>query len=238
MKMKRRDPDKLPTLVSSFFLQHLRQVRGASAHTVRAYRDTLRLYLNFTADVLRRGVADVRLVDFDVEHVTDFLRHLEDQRSNAIGTRNCRLAALKSFFRHLIRNDPERSEQYHRVLALPSKRARLRPASYLEPEQVRSILSKPDQRTRRGARDYTLLLFMYNTGARVAEVLKLCIQDMELTRPVMVRLHGKGNRDRLCPIWRDTVVAVRRLAALVNHLSNEKYRTQTRLSPAVDQHFH
>ena len=209
--MTRPPPNRLPALTESFFREYLQKVRGASPHTLRAYRDTLRLLLSFIADTQRCSVADLTLEDLHVDSILAFLAQLESQRANKVVTRNCRLTAIRGFFRHLIRHDPTRAEQYHRVLSLPSKKARHAVASYLEPEEVRLILGQPDRRTRLGMRDHALLLFLYNTGARVSEALALGIEDVHLTPPAQARLHGKGRKDRLCPLWKDTASALRRL---------------------------
>jgi site-specific recombinase XerD len=197
--------------VESFFREHLQRVRGASPHTLRAYRDALRLFFSFLADAERRGVADLRLDDLRAERVLAFLTHLESRRGNGPTTRNCRLAAIRAFFGHLLRHDPTRAEQYHRVLALPSKRTRPRPPTYLEPEEIGVLLGKPDASTPVGTRDHALLLLLYNTGARVSEALSVRISDLQLSPPRQVRLHGKGGKDRLCPLWRETAVVLGRL---------------------------
>lgn len=212
--MSRQSDNLLPHLVESFFNEHLRRVRGASRHTVIAYRDALRLLFSFVADMTRASVAELRLEDLDVEAISAFLDHLEAGRGNAPSTRNCRLAAVRSFFRHLVRNDPTHAEQYHRVLSLPSKRARIPLASYLEPEEMRLLLEKPDRRSARGFRHHALLLFLYNTGARVSEALDVRVRDIERAGPPQVRLRGKGGKDRLCPLWRETLRALAQLPAM------------------------
>jgi site-specific recombinase XerD len=201
----------LLSLVESFFRDHLQKMRGASPHTVKAYRDTLRLFFVFIADASKRSVSDLKLEDLRVELVTAFLNHLETSRANTAASRNYRLAALRSFFKHLVRHDLSHAEQYQRVLALESKKTRVVTASYLEPEDVRLILKQPDRRTMAGARDHALLLFLYNTGARVSEALTVRIGDLSLNHPKQVRLHGKGNKDRFCPLWRDTAETLRSL---------------------------
>lgn len=208
--MKAREASLL-SLVESFFRDHLQRLSGASPHTVRAYGETLRLFFCFVAD--RRGcsVADLALADLRAETVSAFLVHLETERANRVATRNYRLAAIRSFVRHLVRHDLTHADQYERILALPSKRARCSPASYLEPEDVRLIIRQPDRKTALGQRDHALLLFLYNTGARVSEALGVRLQDLSLVEPWQVRLHGKGGKDRFCPLWRDTVVALRSL---------------------------
>ncbi len=199
----------LLALVQSYFQDHLRAVRGASQHTVRAYRDALRLFFLFTAEQQRRPVADLRLDDVHAQRVLAFLDYLETVRGNAAATRNCRLAALHSFVAHLLRHDLSRAEQYRQILAIPAKRARVRPPSYLEPAEARALIAQPDPTTTCGARDRALLLFLYNTGARVSEALSVRLADLHLARPPHVRLHGKGSKDRMCPLWPETVRALR-----------------------------
>ena len=209
--MRRPANNPLPHLVESFFRDHLQRARGASPHTVRAYRDTLRLLFVHLADTKGGSVGDLQPNDLQAEAIADFLAHLESERGNKAVTRNCRLAALRSFFRHLLRQDVANAEQYHRVLSLPTKKARSAPATYLEPEDVHTILGKPDRRTVLGLRDHALLLFLYNSGARVSEALAVQGRDLDLIKPPQVRLHGKGGKDRICPLWAETATALQHL---------------------------
>jgi site-specific recombinase XerD len=202
---------ELFALVESFFTEYLPRQRGASLHTVRAYRDALKLLFEFAAHRNGRKIASLELADLTVDVITGFLDHIETHRSNCTATRNCRRAALRSFFKHLVRNDLAHSLQYTRVLAIPSKRSRQRPASYLEADGVRAIISKPDQHTADGRRDYALLLFLYNCGARVSEVTGILWRDLQLAPPRQARLRGKGRRERLVPLWRETAEALHRL---------------------------
>jgi site-specific recombinase XerD len=206
--------DRLLPLVETFFREHLQRMCGASPHTVRAYRDALRLLFSFLADRKKSSVADLQLTDLHVESIKAFLVHLESQRANTPASRNYRLTAIRSFFRHLVRNDLTHAAQYQQVLALPSKKTRAVPASYLEPEDARLILKQPDCGTVLGQRDHALLLFLYNTGARVSEVLGVRNEDLSLGHPRQVRLHGKNRKDRFCPLWRETADNLRRLPSV------------------------
>jgi len=207
----RSSPDPLLRFIQSFFREHLQRVRGASPNTIIAYRDTIRLFLSFVANVRGRDVADLRTKDMTADRVLDFLDYLEMERGNAVSTRNCRLACIHSFFRHLVRNDPAHAEQYQRVLSIPTKRKRKPAICYLEPEEMRVLLKQPDCRTASGQRDYTLMLFLYNTGTRISEALSVRRDDLQLSRPRQVQIHGKGRKDRICPLWPITTTALRRL---------------------------
>lgn len=200
--------------VQSYFTEYLPRQRGASVHTIRAYRDALTLLFRFVAQRRGRGVASLQICDLDADMVMNFLDHIETARSNSSATRNCRRAAIRGFFKHLLRNDLEHSQQYMRVLAIPAKKARQRPATYLEAEDVRLIIDMPDKRTADGWRDYTLLLFLYNCGARVSEAAGLRWDDLELAAPRQVRLRGKGKKERLLPLWPDTANALHRLRSV------------------------
>lgn len=187
--------DQLLSLTQSFFREHLERTCGASAHTVRAYRDALRLFFSFLAGSAGCSVLKLGLADLNVQAVNAFLFHLESQRANSVATRNGRLTALRSFFAHLVRHDLTRAAQYQQVLALPLKRTPMAPAAYLEPEEMSAILKQPDRRSALGLRDRALLLFIYNTGARVSEALAVRLQDLSLGRPREVRLYGKRSED-------------------------------------------
>lgn len=194
-----------------YFDEHLRRVRGASKHTIRAYRDALTLFFCFVAKDARRPVADLRLDDIRAEVVLAFLNHVEVARGNSVVTRNCRLAAIRSFVDHLLRHDVTRAEQYGRILATPAKRSVIRPAIYLEPEEARAVISAVDPKTSNGIRDRALLLFLYNSGARVSEALALRLRDLHIDRPRQVRVLGKGGKERVCPLWPETAAALRLL---------------------------
>ncbi len=206
-----RQQSTLPGLVESYFQEYLRRVRGASPHTIRAYRDSLRLLLLYVCDNKPCIVSEILTTDLDANRIKSFLSHLETQRANTAASRNCRLAAIRGFFKHMLRADPEHAEQYQKVLSIPSKKTRYSTAAYLEPEDVRLLLSQPDRRTVLGRRNHALLLFMYNTGARVSEALSVRIRDIQLAQAAQVRLQGKGNKDRLCPLWPETIKVLRTL---------------------------
>ncbi len=207
-----RSNDPLLALVQSYFQEHLQRVRGASPHTIRVYAHALRLFFLFLAHHHKRSVAALTLDALRVETVLAFLDHLEQDRGNSIASRNCRFAAVRGFVEHVLRHDLAHAGEYQRILAIPSKKARRRPATYLEPEQVRAVLAQPDRGTATGTAHHALLLFLYNTGARISEALGISRLDLQLVRPYQVRLLGKGRKERFCPLWPETVKALQRLA--------------------------
>jgi len=209
-----RSPCGLFDHVQAYFTEYLPRQRGASVHTIRAYRDALTLLFKFIADQRGRGVASLQLGDIEVDAVTRFLDYVETERLNSAATRNCRRAAIRSFLKHVLRNDVAHSQQYIRVLAIPAKKARQRPATYLETQDARLIINMPDKRTRDGWRDYALLLFLYNCGARVSEVAGLQWDDLQLVPPRQVRLRGKGKKERVLPLWLETANALHRLRGM------------------------
>lgn len=204
-------PNGLARALRGFFAEHLPGVRGVSPHTVRSYRDAMALFLRFLALHRRRAVTDLDLGDVEPDSVLAFLGHLEKDRGNAAATRNSRLAAVHSFARYLALCDPEHLATSQRLLALPFKRAPARVVDYLEGDEFRAMLGATNRKTAEGRRDHALLLTFFNTGARVQELLDLRPLDLQLERPLQVRLVGKGRKERFCPLWPTTAEALRAL---------------------------
>jgi site-specific recombinase XerD len=167
--MKPADP--FPKLLHAFFYGWMVQERNASVHTVRSYRDTWRLFLRFVAHRRRQTVAQLTLTDLTAHEMSAFLRHTEQERGDTIDTRNCRLAALPSFFSFVAGGEPTAIAQCAEILRIPTKKAAIHAPCYLEPEEVKTILAQPDRSTIEGQRDHALLSFLYNTGARIQEAL-------------------------------------------------------------------
>src|SRR6202021_618361 len=158
--MSRPGSESLLGLTESFFHNYLQHTRGASPHTVRAYRDALKLFYLFLSNQKRKSMSDLALEDIQSDAVLGFLDHVESQRGNSAATRNCRLAAVRSFVQHLLRQDVTRAGQYGRILAIRNKKALRRTPTYLEPEEARAVISAIDHRSRNGDRDHALLLFL------------------------------------------------------------------------------
>ena len=197
-------PAPLASWLHSFFHEWLGQQRNCSRHTVLSYRDTWRLYLRFVAGRRDRPVSALKLSDLTEGEVLAFLNDIEAQRRDTIGTRNCRLAALRSFFRFVADREPLAAAQCATVLRIPMKKAPKLAVSYLDSEEVTTILNQPNRSTLEGQRDHALLALLYNTGARIQEALSLCPINVRLTSPAQVKLYGKGRKERICPLWPET----------------------------------
>lgn len=203
----------LARTLRDFFTDYLPRLRGLSAHTIHSYRDALTLLLRFMVSHRGQTVDTLDLAHIDATDVSAFLDHLEAGRSNAATTRNVRLAALHAFFRYAGTTDPEQLGRSQRILAIPFKRARQRSIEYLEHDELQAILGAVDRAIPEGRRDYALLATLFNTGARVQEVLDMRAHDLQLIRPFQVRLVGKGRKERLCPLWPQTAEVLRDLCA-------------------------
>jgi site-specific recombinase XerD len=202
-------PNQLAIRLGQYFSDHLPRVRGASAHTIHSYRDSVVLFLRFLASQRKRRVQDLDLVDIEVDDVIAFLADLEEARKNSVTTRNVRLAAIHAFFRYVGTYHPEQLGRIQRILGIPFKRARQRVIEYLEHNEIEAILSRINRAGRDGHRDYALLATMFNSGARVQEVVDLRAQDLQLIRPFQIRLFGKGRKERFCPLWPQTARVLR-----------------------------
>jgi len=200
-----------PYLLQAFFQDWMGGQRNLSRHTVLSYRDTWRLFLRFVASRKGRAVAQLTLTDFSEAEVLAFLQHCEQDRHTSIGTRNCRLAALRAFFRFVTDREPTVAGDCAAILRIPTKRASKPALCYLDEDEVAAILRQPDRSTVEGQRDHVLLSFLYNTGARIQEALNVCPSALRLEPPTQVRLVGKGRKERICPIWPETVDLIRAL---------------------------
>ena len=191
----------LAIALRSFLGDNLPHQRAYSVNTILSYRDSLKLLLQFAAG--KRGrVSELSLADLNVATITAFLDSLEAERGNGAPTRNVRLSAIHSFFEYVSRENPEHLEQAQRVLSVPFKRTTNRAIDYLEAEELRGILEGINRSRPAGRRDYMLLALMFNTGARVQEVVSLKATDFRLVTPPTVKSLGKGCRERLCPSGR------------------------------------
>ena len=190
--------------VRRFLLEDVVSDRNLSLNTQKSYRDTLRLLFDFLSKRYSTDPTRVTIEQVDAAIVRNFLGFLEHDRGNSIATRNQRLAAIHSLFRFIGRLVPELVDHAAQIRAIPLRRTAVPVMFYLEKHELDAILTVPNRRHAKGRRDYALLLFLYNTGARASEVAKVTIADFTFDALASVRLFGKGRKVRTCPLWART----------------------------------
>ncbi|HZE92244.1 MAG TPA: tyrosine-type recombinase/integrase [Rhizobacter sp.] len=195
-------------MLTRFFTQRLMEQRHASPHTIGSYRDTFRLLLKFTQAKLGKAPSQLAWGDIDAPLISSFLDALQEQRKLSARSRNIRLTAIRSLFRYAAFELPAQSEQIQRVLAIPAKRYDREQVHYLTRPEVEALLAAPDQRVWFGRRDHAWLLLAVQTGLRLAELLGLTRQDLQLGTGAYVEVLGKGRKHRCTPLTEQTVVVL------------------------------
>ena len=203
-----RAPPSFAALVHGFFTEHLTQQRALSPCTVAAYRDAFVLFLDFATGYLHRQPTAIRLDDLTPALILAFLDHLERERGNAVRTRNARLAMLRTFLKFAGHRDVGALNVVEQALGVPMKRFERPILGFLSLKEMLAIIGKPGA-TWTSRRDHLLLHMLYNTGARVSEIIGVCVADVLLDGVACVHLHGKGRKQRTMPLWRSTAKAVR-----------------------------
>jgi integrase/recombinase XerD len=202
--MTRSKASNLACMLRGFFVDYLPRQRALSSHTVCSYRDSIKLLLRFFAG--KNGDATKLTIEhLTVARITAFLQHLETGRRNCTCTRNVRLSAVHSFFRYLGGECPEHLAQAQRILSIPFKRTSTREIQHLDLDEILAVLAAVDPKTPSGPRDLALLSLMFNTGARVSEIVALQTDDLQMASAPTVVLRGKGRKERICPLWPETV---------------------------------
>jgi site-specific recombinase XerD len=197
-------PPSFAALVQAFFAEHLTQQRALSSRTVAAYRDAFMLFLDFAHTRLSKSPAAMNLADITPELILAFLDHLEHERHNMVRSRNARLAALRAFLKFAAHRDLSSLHVIERSLGVPMKRFERPMLGFLSREEMLAVIGTPD-RTWISQRDHLMLGLLYNTGARVSEIIGVRVTDVVLDGAACVHLHGKGRKQRTVPLWRSTV---------------------------------
>jgi integrase/recombinase XerD len=214
----------IATFIKRFFSHYLPVQKNLAANTILAYRDAVKLLLCSAADTLHKSVEDLCVEDINESLVVDFLDHLENTRDCTARTRNARLAAIRAFFGFIAREEPALLLHCQMIRTIPLKRTQHKTVDYLEENEMQSLLNAVDLNSRTGVRDEALILLLYNTGARVSEIVGLKAADLRLDGSAQVKLLGKGNKYRSCPLWPETVEAIE--AYLKQHTPKDPAATQ------------
>lgn len=214
-----------------FLLEYAITVRNLSKNTLLSYRDTFKLLLPYLSKMNKIGIEKLSVNLLTRSNVQDFLRNLEISRNVSPASRNQRLTSILTFAKYLSTYNPEYAELYRELKFIPMKKHQKPMIGYLERDEIEALLDAPDKTTQYGYRDYVIILFMYNTGARADEVSKLTVADYDHNTATVI-LHGKGNKTRKCPLWksanREIHKIVKNLACTQNIFTNRHQAPLTR----------
>ncbi|MGK2950842.1 MAG: tyrosine-type recombinase/integrase [Thiobacillus sp.] len=201
-------PPTFASLVQQFFTEYLVAHRAVSPRTVACYRDALMLFLDFASHKLGKSPTSLKLADIQPDLILAFLDHLEHERHNAVRSRNLRLTALRAFLKFAGRRDVASLHVVERALAIPMKRFERPMLGFLTREEMTAVLGQPGS-SWTSQRDHLLLAMLYNTGARVSEIIGVRVTDVVLEGAACVHLKGKGRKQRSVPLWKTTAQEIR-----------------------------
>jgi integrase/recombinase XerD len=216
MEAAMHDSSRLGPWIRRFLMEYLVGERNLARNTQQSYRDALRLLVVFAAAKTRKRVDELLVPDIDANLLRAFLQHLQEKRRCSISSRNQRLAAIHALAGFVAERCPEYLDWCAQLRLIKCKRSAPTPVCYLEKPEIDALLDAPNPVTKLGSRDRALLLFLYNSGARADEAAKLCVEDLGLRSGAdaalsSVRLHGKGGKVRVCPLWASTTLALKNL---------------------------
>jgi len=194
--------------IKRFFSHYLPVQKGLAVNTILAYRDAIKLLLCYAADTLHKNIEELCVEEIDESLMLHFLDHLENTRSCSARTRNARLAAIRALFSFIVREEPSLLLHCQMIRSIPIKRTQHKTVDYLEENETQALLDAVDLNSRSAVRDKALLLLLYNTGARVSEIVGLKVANLRLNGTAQIKLLGKGNKYRSCPLWDETVEAL------------------------------
>lgn len=215
-------------LLQAFFTDRLVSQRGASGHTIAAYRDTFRLLLVFAAARTGKQPHRLDIAEIDAPLIAAFLHHLEHERGNQVRTRNNRLAAIRSLFGYAALHHPEHAASIQRVLAIPAKRCDRNLVTYLTEAEADALLAACDRTTWTGRRDHALLTLAMQTGLRISELINLTVADVNIGVGAHVHCIGKGRKERSTPLTHLTSSVLRTwLAERLGETGDPVFPTRT-----------
>ena len=197
-------PTNFAKHLTEFLSVYLPTQKNVSKNTICSYRDTFKLLINYSQDIKNISAERITIDLLSKEWIIDFLEWLEIHRKCSISTRNQRLAAIHSFFRYAQAEEPAGIFHFQKIVSIPIKKSKKTVVEHLIPEAVKMLLEQPNKHTPKGRRDLTLISVLYDTGARVQELIDIKIRDVVLQEPAVITLAGKGNKTRRVPIMKNT----------------------------------
>ncbi|MDX5474880.1 MAG: site-specific integrase [Bacillaceae bacterium] len=196
--------------LTEFLSVYLPSQKNVSKNTIQSYRDTFKLLIKYCQEIKTIPAEKITLDVLTSELLTGFLAWLEMARKCSISTRNQRLSAIHSFFRYVQAEEPSGLFHFQKVIAIPTKKARKTVVEHLTPEAMKLLLEQPDRGCFKGRRNLTLMSVLYDTGARVQELIDIKVSDVILENPAIIILTGKGNKVRRVPLLKNTVSLLER----------------------------
>jgi len=204
------NPTNFAKYLADFFSVYLTTQKNVSKNTIYSYRDTFKLLLKYCQEVKGIAIERIRIDSLTAELVKDFLNWIEHERKCSISTRNQRLASIHSFFRYIQGEEPAGIHHFQQVISIPIKKAEKKVLEHLSPGAMKLILEQPDKNSSKGRRDLTLLSLLYDTGARVQELIDIKVIDVTLDPPPVISLTGKGNKVRRVPLMKNTATLLQK----------------------------
>lgn len=197
-------------VLQDYFLKRLIQQQNVSDKTIKSYRDTFKLLFIFAQIKFNIKISNLTLEHLDANFISKFLNYLENDRKNTVRTRNTRFAAIRSFLQYAIHQDPSALPTINKVLAIPMKKHDKPLIGFITRKEIEEIIDAPDLSTWSGKRDQVMFATLYNTGARVSEIAALRQSDVDLNHKMVIHLHGKGRKERIIPLWKNTVTLLKK----------------------------
>ncbi len=218
------NPTKFARHLADFFSVYLTTQKNASKNTIYSYRDTFKLLLKYCQEVKGIAIERIKIDSLNAELIKDFLNWIENERKCSISTRNQRLASIHSFFRYIQGEEPAGIHHFQQVISIPMKKTEQKVLEHLSPGAMKLILEQPDKSSPKGRRDLTLLSVLYDTGARVQELVDIKVNDVTLDPPPVILLTGKGNKARRVPLMKNTVALLHQY--LLENDLNKQWKNQ------------
>ena len=211
--MMKSSTPSLQTLLQNYFLQRLMQQRRSSHETVSSYRDTFRIYFAYLVDMHGISVINADIKYMDLVYIQGFCKYLEEKRGNKSVTINNRIAAIRSFMQYVSEMEPEYSGIAKRALMVPMQKHKVPTMDFITKDEFEVMIKACDTNTFIGTRDKLMLLLLYNSGARVSELLSIRCSDIrnsDVPNRTSVKIYGKGRKERIVPLWKNTSVYIQK----------------------------
>lgn len=216
----------IPLMIKRFFSEYLPLQRGCSPHTSSSYAESFSLFLKYLQRRTKKRPESITIDELSSENVLGFLKYLQTERGNSDQTRNARLAAIHSFIKFLLIEKPALAGHVQGALSIPTKKTKRKVLDYLSEKEVEAILDATDTQKWCGKRDRALFTLMYNTGARVSEIVELKVSNVQIeAKSGVIRFWGKGRKERMLPLWKSTIQILRQW------INSNRYDGNTPLFP-------